>query len=450
MPKVSVVMPCYNHEKYVGEAIKSVLDQSYTDFEFLIVENGCTDHSYEVIQSFQDPRIRLFRLEKNNPQEASKIMIKNLVGKYSAFICSDDFWEKDKLEKQMKVLEEQPDILLSFTWAVFTDENWNILDWSRNLFFKKNRSRLEWIRYLLDNGNCLAASSMVMESNLWKSTIMLTSQYWQLTDYYTWLLGLNKTNIYIVEELLVKQRFHSSVSNANISFPTEENNIRSETEMKNIRLQVIENLSDDDFLEAYKDLLVDKNASTHLEVLCEKFFVFLRYAKRDCVLEENMLYFFYKYYTYRENGVRVADILKEKYNYSYEDFKKLSGTTGIIAMNYRQKKHIENLLKKMRYFLPKEKKEILIKVNEELTLCVGKLQKGSLNVGILEQIILDLESLLSIWDWLSYMEIGIQKEELDLCKQLCLIYQKDEKVRNCEELLINIIRYQKAVQELMI
>ena len=113
MPKVSVLMPCYNHEKYVGEAIESVLNQTYKDFELFVVDNGCTDNSYNVIKSFEDPRIKVFQLKKNDIEEAYRIMLRNQKGKYIAMMYSDDIWEKNKLEKQMMILEKNPNILLS-------------------------------------------------------------------------------------------------------------------------------------------------------------------------------------------------------------------------------------------------------------------------------------------------------------------------------------------------
>lgn len=450
MPKVSVLMPCYNHEKYVGEAIESVLNQTYKDFELFVVDNGCTDNSYNVIKSFEDPRIKVFQLKKNDIEEAYRIMLRNQKGKYIAMMYSDDIWEKNKLEKQMMILEKNPNILLSSTWSVFTDEDLNVLEWSKEIFFKKNRSRLEWIRYLLENGNCLSAPSMIIDSNLYKNELPLLTGYWQLPDYYLWLLGLKKTNIYVVEEVLVKQRFHNSTENANISFPNEENNIRLLTEMKNIVLQIIENLDDIDFLEMYKDKLINKHASTHLEVLCEKFFILLDYAKDNCFYEENALYFFYKYYSYKENGVYVSSILKDKYNYTYIDFKDVSSTIGLSVFKVKKEKRIDYLLKKIRGLLPEKEKEILINIYEKLNVCITKLQVGCVNIEVLEQIIISLDNILSVWNWLSYMEFEIRKEEIDLCKQLCLLYQKNLNIVDCNELLTNIFRYQKAIEKLVI
>lgn len=450
MPKVSVVMLCYNHEKYVGEAIRSVLDQSYTDFELLIADNGCTDNSYEIMKSFDDSRVKIFRLEKNDPEKAARVLMENQTGIYMANICSDDLWEKSKLEKQMIILEKNPDILLSATWAMFINDNMEVLEWSIELFQKKNRSRLEWLRYLLENGNCLAASSMVGKSNLVMAAFGISYGYWQLSDYYGWLIALKRTNIYIVEEVLVKQRIHNGVDNANVSFPNKKNNIRSMTEGAILVFQVIESLDDADFLEMYRDKLINRNANTHLEIICEKFFLLLEYAKLYSNFENNVLYYFYKYYGYEENGIYVSAVLKEKYGYSYMDFRDISATMGSVALKERKNEKIAQLQKKMRNLLPIKEKGILKEVNEELLVCITYLQNGCLDMDLLKKIIIILENILLIWDWMSYMEIGIKKEEIELCKQLCSIYQKNLNIADCNELLTNVLRYQKAVQELII
>ena len=108
------------------------------------------------------------------------------------------------------------------------------------------------------------------------------------------------------------------------------------------------------------------------------------------------------------------------------------------------------MLKKIRGLLPEKEKEILINIYEKLNVCITKLQVGCVNIEVLEQIIISLDNILSVWNWLSYMEFEIRKEEIDLCKQLCLLYQKNLNIVDCNELLTNIFRYQKAIEKLVI
>ena len=106
---VSIIMPNFNCEKYIGETVESVLNQTYTDWELLIVDDCSTDKSVEIIRSFmeKDGRIKLFINEKCGGAAASRNRaIREAKGKWIAFLDSDDLWTADKLEKQIKFMEE--------------------------------------------------------------------------------------------------------------------------------------------------------------------------------------------------------------------------------------------------------------------------------------------------------------------------------------------------------
>ena len=102
-PKVSVIMSSYNHEKYVAEAIESVLRQSYTNFEFLIADDGSTDKTVQEIKKFTDERISFFEYKENTSFQTIDILTKKAKGKYIAQIGSDDVWREDKLEQKYEM-----------------------------------------------------------------------------------------------------------------------------------------------------------------------------------------------------------------------------------------------------------------------------------------------------------------------------------------------------------
>ncbi len=108
MSLVSIVMPVYNCEKYIGEAIEGLLAQSYTDWELNAVDDCSTDNSAEIIKSFaeKDARIRYFRLDKNSGAAAARNKgIDEATGRYIAFLDSDDVWLPEKLEKQITFMQ---------------------------------------------------------------------------------------------------------------------------------------------------------------------------------------------------------------------------------------------------------------------------------------------------------------------------------------------------------
>jgi len=108
-PIVSVIIPIYNRAHVLARAIQSVLDQTYQDFEIIVVDDGSTDNTEEIVKSFNDPRIRYIRHEENKGAAAARNTgIKAAKGEFIAFQDSDDKWLPEKLEKQMKVFENAP------------------------------------------------------------------------------------------------------------------------------------------------------------------------------------------------------------------------------------------------------------------------------------------------------------------------------------------------------
>jgi len=103
--KVSVIIPNYNYARYVGQAIDSVLKQSYRNFEVIVVNNGSTDNSIEILQTFGD-KIRLIDQPNLGQSGARNSGLAESRGEYIAFLDADDLWEPTKLEKQIRLMSE--------------------------------------------------------------------------------------------------------------------------------------------------------------------------------------------------------------------------------------------------------------------------------------------------------------------------------------------------------
>ena len=122
MPKVTVLMPVYNREKYLREAIDSILSQTFTDFEFLIVDDGSTDNSLEIINSYSDSRIRLIRnLANLGISKSLNIGLSESLGDYVARMDSDDISLPNRLQKQIEFLNQNPDITVLGSHMNFID-----------------------------------------------------------------------------------------------------------------------------------------------------------------------------------------------------------------------------------------------------------------------------------------------------------------------------------------
>jgi len=111
-PVVSVIIPTYNREKLLVTAINSVLNQTFKDFEILVIDDASTDNTKEVIDNFKNERISYYKLDKNSGQcVARNYGIKRARGKYIAFLDSDDRWLPEKLEKQINIFKNSPNKL---------------------------------------------------------------------------------------------------------------------------------------------------------------------------------------------------------------------------------------------------------------------------------------------------------------------------------------------------
>ena len=183
-PKVSIIMPCYNHGKYVVDAIESVLNQTYQDYEFIVLENGSLDNSREVILQYRDKIDVIFGVDVNSIFGVSRLT-EHCRGDYIAVIYSDDFWESEKLEKQMEAIEKYK-VDFCFSQAIFTAEDLNKeIEGSRDLFKATNKKREKWIRQFFEHGNCLSNPSVVYKREYMDMVVVLLHLAFRNTNGYT-------------------------------------------------------------------------------------------------------------------------------------------------------------------------------------------------------------------------------------------------------------------------
>lgn len=123
-PMVSVAMPAYNSERFIAETIKSILAQSYSDFEFLIRDDGSSDRTLEIIRSFDDPRIKVQQNERNmGPGATRNALMNSAQGKYIALMDADDICEPNRLQVQVDYMERNPQIDVCGSFMTIIDEN---------------------------------------------------------------------------------------------------------------------------------------------------------------------------------------------------------------------------------------------------------------------------------------------------------------------------------------
>lgn len=272
-PLVTVLMPNHNGEKTIAASIESVLSQTYTDFELLIVEDASTDQSLKKIEQFADERIRVLRLQQNEHIcLALNLGLAEAKGKYIARIDSDDCWLPEKLEKQIAYMEEHPKCGACFTWVNVIDENDRVLTENESMFVKlfhqHNRPRLQWIHDFFLHGSCLCHPSAVFPLSVARELGGYRNSLVQIQDFDLWIRISRKWELHIIEEALMNYRH--ALHGGNVSETSPENNIRTYYEMYNVIGQYFDNLSDDVFRVAFRQEFVRKEAQEHNELLCEK------------------------------------------------------------------------------------------------------------------------------------------------------------------------------------
>jgi glycosyltransferase involved in cell wall biosynthesis len=121
--KVSVIIPTYNCGKFIKASVESVLNQSFTNFELLVIDDGSTDNTHEIIRNIKDSRLIYIKTENNGVSSARNKGIEISKGEYIAFLDADDLWEKSKLELQVNALDHNPNIGFVFTDLCHFNEN---------------------------------------------------------------------------------------------------------------------------------------------------------------------------------------------------------------------------------------------------------------------------------------------------------------------------------------
>lgn len=160
MPKVSVIIPAYNAMAFLPETLDSVLKQTFTDFEVLIVNDGSSDHIVEWASQITDPRVRLISQENQRVSAARNTGITNSQGEYIAFLDADDLWEPTKLEKQVRCLDKKPEVGLVYTWTLFVDQDNN----SMGKIYASHAEGNVWEEFVANDMIASGSSPMVRRS----------------------------------------------------------------------------------------------------------------------------------------------------------------------------------------------------------------------------------------------------------------------------------------------
>ncbi len=122
-PLISVIIPAFNSEKTIQETIDSVLNQTWRNLELIIVNDGSQDSTLDIIKSIKDPRLKVFSHPNVGVSDSRNRGISQAVGEFISFLDADDLWTLDKLEAQLKALQENPQAGVAYSWTDYIDKN---------------------------------------------------------------------------------------------------------------------------------------------------------------------------------------------------------------------------------------------------------------------------------------------------------------------------------------
>ncbi|WP_066157499.1 glycosyltransferase family 2 protein [Halalkalibacter krulwichiae] len=211
-PLVTVFIPLYNCEKYIKDALNSIVNQSYSNLDILIVDDGSTDNSLEIVKSFDDPRIRIVENPENKgiPYTRNK-GLKNAKGKYMAIMDADDIATFDRIEKQVRYMEENLNIDAIGTY-------FKLFGQKLKRTVKPALCSPEEIKVCLLFSNPIGnPTSFIRLDTLNKYNIKYNLDYFVAQDYDFWAQLSKVGNLAILPEVLLNYRTgHSNITKTSI------------------------------------------------------------------------------------------------------------------------------------------------------------------------------------------------------------------------------------------
>ena len=196
-PLISVMMPTYNNAKYIKQAIESIYAQNYDNIEIIVVDDGSTDNTKEIVQQYKD--IKYFYIEHKGIPFARNTALEKSTGEYIAFLDSDDYWLPNKLNTQIQYFKDHPDCEIVFT---------KYENFFENEYVKKNKIAIFEKTSEKNNNSCLE-TSVVKKRVFDKCGKYNESLEFGEDTEYEYRISKNNINIkHIINKIFYMRRLH--------------------------------------------------------------------------------------------------------------------------------------------------------------------------------------------------------------------------------------------------
>lgn len=216
MIKVSVIVPCYNTEKYLYESLNSIYSQTYSNIEVILINDGSTDRTEEILLDYENKyheSTKYFFINNSGPSNARNIGIKNSTGEYICFMDSDDILINDSIEKRIKILNTQSDTALVCTDSYMIMEN------------EVSNTRLSSLVGPVFSGNVflemlkknfISTQTVIMRRSVVETIGYFNESYIRSEDYEYWLRITRKYKITYINEPLAYTRVRNGSLSTNM------------------------------------------------------------------------------------------------------------------------------------------------------------------------------------------------------------------------------------------
>lgn len=322
MSKVSVILTSFNHGKQIHKTIDSILNQSYENFELLIWDDASTDNSWDIIESYEDSRIKIFRNEENRRGiwGLNKSISEMAEGEYIAVHHSGDEWHEDKLKLQVQALDNDVNIGAVFTKVKIIDEKGHDFLDKNNFYFdifeQPNRTKHEWLRFFITKGNALCHPSALIRKSCFDDCGLYRNGLAQTGDFDMWLRLCLKHEILVLDEKLTYFRIESN--DGNTSSHNKVTETRSFYECYRILSDLLGSLDELDWINIFPEYEGYEVGGGDV-----KEYIYARLLIDLDTMHPIKLYGLDMLFELLQDK-KLSSKVKELYNFSYHDFIKLS------------------------------------------------------------------------------------------------------------------------------
>jgi glycosyltransferase involved in cell wall biosynthesis len=210
-PKVSVIIPAYNSEKTIKETIRSVLNQTFNDLELIIINDGSQDSTLEVITQISDSRIKVFSFPNAGGNVSRNRGLHLAVGEFVSFLDADDLWTPDKLQSQLKALQENVTAKVAYSWTDYIDENGEFILSGQRVNVNENVYENLLLNNFLENGSnpLICRKALITLGGFDES--LSAAQDWDM-----WLRLASKFNFICVPSVQILYRISANSVSSNL------------------------------------------------------------------------------------------------------------------------------------------------------------------------------------------------------------------------------------------